>query len=50
MNNKEMVGFSSVNENELMNVDGGVIPWVLIGSIALITVCFGVGVANGLKE
>ena len=25
MNNKEMVGFSSVNENELMNVDGGIL-------------------------
>ena len=23
MNNKEVVGFSSVNEDELMNVDGG---------------------------
>ena len=37
MNNKEVVGFSSVNEDELMNVDGGWIQYAI--AIVVVAVC-----------
>ena len=41
--NKEVVGFSSVNENELMNVDGGV--ELVLGMVPVI-VCFCAATCN----
>lgn len=40
--------FIALNDNELMEVDGG-IPWLVVGIGAACVVAFGIGVYNGYK-
>ena len=40
---KEIVGFSSVSENEMINVDGGAIPLIVVIAIACVSIGCGIG-------